>query len=89
MHVIFKSVSSISHMTYHNGAPCDKYVAIVRVRPLKRTGWGITDNLYLHVFAPTESALCRKLNQFRTESTVEIGTENLFKTRGIAYGTTD
>lgn len=76
MKVHVHDISSISHMTYHNGKPCDKYTATVKVGIVGRQGWG-GGTWYLRVYARTERALEQKLNQFCTNDIVEIGEEHV------------
>ncbi len=76
MKVRVHDVSSISHMTMHNGAPCDKYTATVKVGIVGRQGWG-GGTWYLRVYARTEHALEQKLKRFRTDDIVEIGGEHI------------
>lgn len=63
-------------MTYHNGKPCDKYTATVKVGIVGRQGWG-GGTRYMRVYARTERALEQKLNRFRTNEIVEIGEEHV------------
>lgn len=87
MKVRVYDVSSISHMTMHDGIPCDKYTATVKVGIVGKVGWA-TGTWYKRVYARTERALEQKLNRFRTDDVVEIDTDNLYN-GGRKYGETN
>ena len=90
MKVRVYDISSISHMLMHNGVPCDKYTATVKIGIVGKVGWA-TGTWYLCVYAPTERALEQKLDRFRTNEIVEIGAEhvdNLYN-GGRKYGKTN
>ena len=86
MKVRVYDVSSISHMLMHDGVPCDKYTATVKVGIVGKVGWA-SGTWYLRVYARTERALEQKLNRFRTDDVVEIDTDNLYN-GGRKYGET-
>lgn len=87
MKVRVYDVSSISHMLMHDGVPCDKYTATVKVGIVGKVGWA-SGTWYLRVYARTEHALEQKLNRFRTDDVVEIDTDNLYN-GGRKYGETN
>lgn len=87
MKVRVYDVSSISHMTMQDGVPCDKYTATVKIGVVGKVGWA-SGTWYLRVYARTEHALEQKLKRFRTDGTVEIGTDNLYN-GGRKYGETN
>lgn len=87
MKVRVYDVSSISHMLMHDGVPCDKYTATVKVGIVGKVGWA-TGTWYMRVYARTENALEQKLNRFRTDDIVEIDTDNLYN-GGRKYGETN
>ena len=86
MKVRVYDISSISHMLMHDGVPCDKYTATVKVRIVGKVGWA-SGTWYLRVYARTERALVQKLNRLRTDDVVEIDTDNLYN-GGRKYGET-
>lgn len=86
MKVRVYDISSISHMLMHDGVPCDKYTATVKVGIVGKVGWA-SGTWYLRVYARTERALEQKLNRFRTDDVVEIDTDNLYN-GGRKYGET-
>ena len=87
MKVRVYDISSISHMLMHDGVPCDKYTATVKVGIVGKVGWA-TGTWYMRVYARTEHALEQKLNRFRTDDMVEIDTDNLYN-GGRKYGETN
>lgn len=87
MKVRVYDISSISHMLMHDGVPCDKYTATVKVGIVGKVGWA-SGTWYLRVYARTERALEQKLNRFRTDDIVEIDTNNLYN-GGRKYGETN
>ena len=87
MKVRVYDISSISHMLMHDGVPCDKYTATVKVGIVGKVGWA-SGTWYLRVYARTERALEQKLNRFRTDDIVEIDTDNLYN-GGRKYGETN
>lgn len=90
MKIRIHDISSISHMTMHDGIPCDKYTATVKVGIVGRQGWG-GGTWYLRVYARTVNALEQKLKRFRTDKTLEIGEAevgNLYN-GGRKYGKTN
>ena len=87
MKVRVYDISSISHMLMHDGVPCDKYTATVKVGIVGKAGWA-TGTWYMRVYARTEHALEQKLNRFRTDDIVEIDTDNLYNGRR-KYGETN
>lgn len=87
MKVRVYDISSISHMLMHDGVPCDKYTATVKVGIVGKVGWA-SGTWYLRVYARTERALEQKLNRFRTDDVVEIDTDNLYN-GGRKYGETN
>lgn len=87
MKVRVYDISSISHMLMHDGVPCDKYTATVKVGIVGKVGWA-TGTWYMRVYARTEHALEQKLNRFRTDDIVEIDTDNLYN-GGRKYGETN
>jgi hypothetical protein len=86
MKVRVYDISSISHMLMHDGVPCDKYTATVKVGIVGKVGWA-SGTWYLRVYARTERALEQKLNRLRTDDVVEIDTDNLYN-GGRKYGET-
>lgn len=86
MKVRVYDISSISHLLMHDGVPCDKYTATVKVGIVGKTGWA-SATWYMRVYARTERALEQKLNRFRTDDIVEIDTDNLYN-GGLKYGET-
>lgn len=86
MKVRVYDISSILHMLMHDGVPCDKYTATVKVGIVGKVGWA-SGTWYLRVYARTERALEQKLNRFRTDDFVEIDTDNLYN-GGRKYGET-
>ena len=87
MKVRVYDISSISHVLMHDGVPCDKYTATVKVGIVGKVGWA-TGTWYMRVYARTERALEQKLNRFRTDDIVEIDTDNLYN-GGRKYGETN
>lgn len=87
MKVRVYDISSISHMLMHDGVPCDKYTATVKIGIVGKVGWA-TGTWYMRVYARTERALEQKLNRFRTDDIVEIDTDNLYN-GGRKYGKTN
>lgn len=87
MKVRIHDISSISHMTMHDGVSCDKYTATVKVGIVGKSGWA-TATWYMRVYARTERALEQKLNRFRTDDIVDIDTDNLYN-GGRKYGETN
>lgn len=59
-----RDVSTISHMTMHNGVPCDKYTATVKICQIGYTGAGL-HSWYLVLYAKTEKSLEKKLDKYR------------------------
>lgn len=68
-------ISSTSHLTYHNGEPCNKYTATVKLGIVNTPGWAGT--WFLCVYARTERALDRKLCRFRTDAVLELSEQEL------------
>lgn len=87
MKVRVYDISSISHVLMHDGVPCDKYTATVKVGIVGKVGWA-TGTWYMPVYARTERALEQKLNRFRTDDIIEIDTDNLYN-GGRKYGETN
>lgn len=86
MRVHVNDISSISHITYHNGMPCNKYTATITVTQVGglpgRRRW------YLRIYANTETALMAKLSKYTTDNVINIPTSNLYDNMGVQYGKT-
>lgn len=80
-----RDVSSISHMTYHNGQPCDKYTATVKICQLGYQGAGL-HSWYLILYGRTIAELEKKLEPYRTPEIIEIDTKDLVDKGGHPYG---
>lgn len=59
-------ISSISHMTIHNGKPCDKYTATIYLHGVKTEYWVLT------VFAKTKATLEIKIANLREKEYITI-----------------
>ena len=83
MKLLVKDISSISHMIYHNGKPCNKYTATVGLVTVGAIGY---HRYYLCLYARTEAVLERKLDRYRTDELIDIPVEDLIDKRGRKYG---
>lgn len=82
-----RDISSISHMLCHNGKPCNKYTATVKICQIGYQGAGI-HSWYLILFGRTVNELEKKLEPYRTPEIIEIDTKNLVDKGGHPYGKT-
>lgn len=80
-----RDISSISHMTLHNGQPCDKYTATVKICQVGYTGAGL-HSWYLVLYADTIAQLESDLNVYRTDEIVNVPAEFLVDKGGKPYG---
>ena len=80
MRVHINDISTVSHMTYHNGQPCDMYTCTVSCT-LGGFGQGVRRR-YIVVYGNTESELDRKVNKYRTEHIVDVPEQLLIDRRG-------
>ena len=84
MQVHINDISTVSHMTYHDGKPCDLYTATV---VCTLVGYGVgSRRRYLCVYARTEQALENKLKKYRTDDIIDITGENLYDRNGRLHG---
>lgn len=82
-----RDVSSISHLVYHNGKPCDMYTATVKICQTGYTGAGF-HSWYLVLYADTEQELEYILDDYRIEERITVPVDNLVDKRGCSYGKT-
>lgn len=79
-----RDISTISHMTVHNGIPYDKYTATVKFCSVGIRGKG--QGWYLVLYAQTEQKLEEILDKYRTDEVVRVSTTNLIDRGGRKYG---
>ena len=79
-----RDISTISHMTYHNGQPCDLYTATVKLCRVGFTGAGLY-SAYLVLYAKTEQKLEKMLDKYRTDALLHVPIDDLVDSRGFKY----
>lgn len=80
-----RDISSISHLVWHKGEPCDLYTATVRICQVGYTGAGL-NSWYLVIRCETEAELESKLDKYRTDEIVSVPVADLIDKRGRSYG---
>ena len=80
-----RDVSTISHLVYHNGQPCDKYTATVKICQIGYTGAGL-HSWYLVLYGDTEREVELFLDDYRFDSLVTVPTDKLVDKGGRPYG---
>lgn len=80
-----RDISSVSHLICHNGEPCDKYTATVKICQTGYTGAGL-HSWYLILYADTKRELEYMLDDYRLEARIVVPVENLVDKRGCPYG---
>lgn len=80
MKVHINDISSVSHMTYHNGEPCDLYTCTISCT-LVGFGCGVRRR-YIVVYGKSETSLERQIAKYRTEENIDVPDRLLIDKRG-------
>ena len=80
MKVHINDISSVSHMIYHNGEPCDLYTCTISCT-LVGFGNGMRRR-YIVLYGRSEADLERQVKKYRTEAILDVPGRQLIDKRG-------